>query len=240
MHDELASRLVPECMAPGPPDELELELLRLAAPQPGQLVLDLGCGQGNLSLELLGAGTEVIGVDISPGMVDVARRRAELYRPTERARFLVADAGNLPLADSSVDMVVGKWVLHHLDSATAVREIRRVLRPGGRGVFVENQGTNPLLHFAREHLVGRFWIPRLGSQDEHPLMDHDYELFRRECSQLEIIYPNFFFIRLFDRQIIRQRSRRISRVCHALDSFVYKRFPALRKYSFNVVVVLDP
>jgi ubiquinone/menaquinone biosynthesis C-methylase UbiE len=98
----------------------------------GEVVLDPGCGTGWQAggLRRAAAGVRVIGADLSAGML--GRARAAGAWP-----LLQADAGRLPLADRSVDLVVTRGVLHHLpDVSGALAEWRRVLRPAGAVVLV--------------------------------------------------------------------------------------------------------
>jgi ubiquinone/menaquinone biosynthesis C-methylase UbiE len=98
--------------------------------------LELGSGTGFFLLNLMQAGVASRGVvtDISPGMVEVALRNARGLGLDVEGR--VADAERIPYDDDSVDLVVGHAVLHHIpDVDQALREVLRVLRPGGRFVF---------------------------------------------------------------------------------------------------------
>jgi len=98
--------------------------------------LELGCGTGFFLLNLMQAGVVSQGhvTDISPGMVGAACRNAEALGLDVRGE--VADAESLPYPDGSFDLVVGHAVLHHVpDVELALREVLRVLRPGGRFVF---------------------------------------------------------------------------------------------------------
>lgn len=98
--------------------------------------LELGCGTGFFLLNLKQAGVLTDGcvTDLSPGMVEVAKRNAEHLGFSIEGR--VADAESLPYPDDSFDLVVGHAVLHHIpDVGLALREVLRVLRPGGRFVF---------------------------------------------------------------------------------------------------------
>ncbi len=94
----------------------------------GTTVLDAGCGAGGQAEWLLDQGAQVVGVDLSPAMVDEARRRC-----ADRGRFLVADlAEPLPLGPGSVDGITCSLALHYLrDWTVPLRSFARVLRPGG-------------------------------------------------------------------------------------------------------------
>jgi len=99
-------------------------------------VLELGCGTGFFLLNLKLAGVVEHGyvTDLSPGMVEVARRNASRLGFEVEGR--VADAERIPYDDGTFDLVVGHAVLHHIpDVEQALREVLRVLRPGGRFVF---------------------------------------------------------------------------------------------------------
>jgi SAM-dependent methyltransferase len=99
-------------------------------------VLELGCGTGFflLNLKLAGVIDEGHVTDLSPGMVEVARRNAANLGFDVEGR--VADAERIPYDDGTFDLVVGHAVLHHIpDVEQAFREVLRVLKPGGRFVF---------------------------------------------------------------------------------------------------------
>src|SRR5262245_51498759 len=94
-------------------------------------LLDVGCGDGELSLELAARVGRLIGIDADPEEVDRARAGAE-RSGAPNTMFEVGDVYQLPLPDGAVDVVFGHSVLESLDRPErAVAEIRRVLRPGG-------------------------------------------------------------------------------------------------------------
>lgn len=101
--------------------------------------LELGCGTGFFLLNLMQAGVAARGsmTDLSPGMVGTALRNARLLGLDDGAvDGRVADAERIPYDDDTFDLVVGHAVLHHIpDVELALREVLRVLRPGGRFVF---------------------------------------------------------------------------------------------------------
>jgi SAM-dependent methyltransferase len=102
--------------------------------EPGALVLDVGCGAGRFSIPLALAGYRVVGVDLAPEMIAQARELAREHGLTDEAvAFVVGDAEHLDAADASVDAILCRCVLDHVqDPGAALVEFWRVLRPGGR------------------------------------------------------------------------------------------------------------
>lgn len=99
--------------------------------QPGQTMLDVGCGPGNLTVDLARrvAPGQVVGVDASEAVIELARQE---NADEQHVRFEVADAYALPFEDDSFDVVHAHQVLQHLaDPVAALTEMRRVARPGG-------------------------------------------------------------------------------------------------------------
>ena len=105
--------------------------LEWLAPQAGERILDLGCGDGQLTERIAAAGAEVTGIDASPNMVAAARARGIDAKE--------GSAESLPFPDQSFDAVFSNAVLHWVRGQDAMMtEVRRVLRPGGR--FVAEMG----------------------------------------------------------------------------------------------------
>ena len=98
-------------------------------------VLEVGCGLGTDGAQFAKAGATYTGIDLTDAAVDLAKRRFELFDLP--GTFRVADAETLDFPDNSFDIVYSHGVLHHTpDTAAAVREIHRVLRPGGKAVVM--------------------------------------------------------------------------------------------------------
>ncbi len=101
----------------------------------GFSVLEIGCGLGTDGAQFAKAGARYTGVDLTEAAIDLAQRRFEISGLA--GTFQVADAENLGFADASFDRVYSHGVLHHTpDTARAISEIHRVLKPGGQATIM--------------------------------------------------------------------------------------------------------
>jgi demethylmenaquinone methyltransferase/2-methoxy-6-polyprenyl-1,4-benzoquinol methylase/phosphoethanolamine N-methyltransferase len=111
------------------------KLLELAAPAPGEEVLDVGCGTGTLAIaakQRVGAG-QVRGIDASMEMIQVAKEKAGKHGTDIDFQIALIEA--IPFPGASFDLVMSTLMIHHLPDSLqekGFREIRRVLKPGGR------------------------------------------------------------------------------------------------------------
>lgn len=110
------------------------KLVRLAELKPGERVLDVCCGTGDVAFALAQKGADVTGIDFSEPMLTVARKRLkERSRLAARLRFQHGDALHLPFADGTFAVVTISYGLRNLaDFEGGLRELLRVLQPGGR------------------------------------------------------------------------------------------------------------
>jgi len=107
---------------------------------PGRRVLELGCGTGVFLEQTARSGATIHGLDLSEELL--AKARARLAGQAN----VTLDQGNaeqMPYPDADFDAVYGSSVLHHLDLDASLREVRRVLKPGGCLVFAEPNALNP-------------------------------------------------------------------------------------------------
>jgi C_GCAxxG_C_C family probable redox protein len=146
-------------------DELRETALNAAGVEPGKVAADIGAGSGFISRGLAEKGVRVIAVDRSRAMLEQLRPAV----PTAEVR--VGEAEHLPLEDGEVDYVFANMFLHHVaDPAKALKEMTRILRPGGRLVLTDlDQHTHEFLRvehhdkwmgFDREQVAG--WMTAAG------------------------------------------------------------------------------
>jgi ubiquinone/menaquinone biosynthesis C-methylase UbiE len=146
---------------------------------PDRQLLEIGCGLGTDLFQFALGGARVTGLDLTPQSVALARKRF-----VDRAvpgRFLVGDAENLPFPDASFDVVYSFGVLHHTpDTPRSLREVARILRPGGEAVIMLYHSRSSHFYLGYPLTVvsrlrrGRGWIGReeyfrIYDGEENPL-----------------------------------------------------------------------
>jgi ubiquinone/menaquinone biosynthesis C-methylase UbiE len=160
LHSAVAYDLLVWLITRGREKALREEMLRLARLQPGESVLDVGCGTGSLAVAAkgkVGPAGAVYGVDASPEMIDSATKKAR--NVGVEVTFKNAFAQSLPFQDGTFDAVLSTVMLHHLPRPARKElalEIRRVLRPGGRLLLIDfgvadKRKKSLLDHFHRRH-----------------------------------------------------------------------------------------
>jgi SAM-dependent methyltransferase len=205
--------------------DLQARVIDLAAPAPGATVADVGCGNGAYLAELAGRGFagRVLGLDMSTGMLAAARDRSPGY-----AALLAADATALPLPDGAVDLTLAMHMLYHVpDPSQAVRELRRVTRPGGRVVIGLN-GTDHLREL--RELVGAVRGDGRWGRFERVTLDAG-EALARPCFSKVTRHDFVAELRLTDPEPIADYVRSMSGTHHSADperlvAGVVARFPA--------------
>jgi SAM-dependent methyltransferase len=107
--------------------------------KPGMTVLELGCGTGYFTRELARTGANVVAIDISPQLLEIAKANCS----APNIQYQIQNAYSLSYPDAMFDSVVGSSVLHHLEIQEALRNIYRVLKPAGTIYFTEPNMLNP-------------------------------------------------------------------------------------------------
>lgn len=141
----------------------------IAARASGSTILEYGCATGGHAIELAPTAHRVEGIDISDVAVEMAREHAASLGLTN-AFFSVGDAHATPYDDNTFDLVFGSGIIHHLDTERSLKEIHRILKPGGTAVFKEPLGSNIGIN------VYRALTPAARTEDEHPLLPRDKQI----------------------------------------------------------------
>lgn len=105
----------------------------------GKQILEAGCGTGIFTERLTKTGAEIRAVDISQDLLNLAKNKIT----AKNVFFILGDLENLEFAPNTFDAVVGVSILHHINLDTALKEIKRVLKNGGKIVFSEPNMLNP-------------------------------------------------------------------------------------------------
>ncbi|HAM36492.1 MAG TPA: hypothetical protein DEB40_14645 [Elusimicrobia bacterium] len=200
----------------------------------GKRILDCGCGYGAISCHLAKRGARVTAMDISAESVAIAREWFELNGVSQNVETHIGSVRRLPFADASFDFIVGSCILHHLDLEHAAPELRRVLKPGGRGVFVENNGASRALMFFRNKVLAPLNLRR-GSQDEAPLDTARLAVIRRSFPSLRRHFPEMVFFRLAASFFFNDFGP-LRRALEGLDALVVRVLPGARTSSYFSIV----
>lgn len=117
----------------------------------GPRILELGCGEGNLTLELASRGMDITAIDLSAERIERAREKAKRLNPTIQPNWLVADLNTFPLPRNGFDCVAAHDSLHHLLQLRYVcDEVAHALKPGGSFIVMDYVGMG----FFRKLLAG--------------------------------------------------------------------------------------
>jgi 2-polyprenyl-3-methyl-5-hydroxy-6-metoxy-1,4-benzoquinol methylase len=148
----------------------------------GLRILDVGCGDGENAITLAMLGASVVGIDVSPGAIDVCRRRAQANGVADRTEFICAPLEQAGLS-SDFDVLWGEAILHHVipELDSLLHRMRACLRPGGLFLFSEPVNLSPGLRKLR--MLVRF-VPTNATPDERPLE-------QLEIEQLRAVFPEF-------------------------------------------------
>ncbi|MBX3025576.1 class I SAM-dependent methyltransferase [bacterium] len=253
-HDEWARSIDPDSVVPSqnfaPETAIENRyILSQIGPLTDQRLLDIGCGSGEAAVYFAQQGARVTAMDLSGAFLQVAQRVALRH---EAPISLAVGAGeHLPFADDSFDVVYGHGVLHHLELLPAMREVSRILRPGGRAYFIEPLGYNPVID------VYRWMAGNMRTPSERPLRFTDIDalrpFFRRVAhrefwltTQLVFVWflvgmgvhparERYWKKVLYDVDRIRWLFRPLYRV----ERWTLRRFPWFGRYAWNSVICLE-
>jgi SAM-dependent methyltransferase len=206
-------------------DEYKLLLSQLCR---NKNVVEYGCGINSYAPCAIENGAlKVVGIDISSVAIDQAR----MMFPLPNLSFIEMNAENLEFEKNSIDVVFGTGILHHLDLNQSMQSIVHVLRPDGRAVFVEPLGHNLFINMFRAK------TPDIRSEDEHPLLIQDLDLFKSYFQTVNIKY--FYLTSLLNAFFVDTVLFRVfSSMFEGIDRLLF-RIPFLRKFAWQVLIDLS-
>jgi len=193
----------------------------------GKMVLDLGCGTGSNLVPLIKRGARTIGIDISPDLVRLARKR--LDEAQLQCDLQVGSAYDTGLPDASVDVVYCMSLIHHLEIARVRDEMRRVLVPGGKIILKEPIRFSPTYTRLRKLLPAKEEV----SDYEHPLTELELATM---AAPFQVEGKRFF--RLPIVPLVKMVLPSMNDSLWRTDYHLLKRYPALERYATEVVVRL--
>ncbi|WP_089155519.1 class I SAM-dependent methyltransferase [Micromonospora sp. NBS 11-29] len=155
-------------------------------PLAGRRILEVGAGGGSLAVWLAMQGAEVVGIDVSARILDVARERARVNHVAASTTFVHSpvetfDPAAAGLAHTTYDAIIGNNVVHHFDREAAMANLSRLLGPGAVAVFCEPVLFVPeWMRAARNSRpVTRWFPPHTHTPDERSLGREDFAIMRR-------------------------------------------------------------
>jgi len=204
-----------------------------------KVVLDFGCGEGHMTTEMALLGARVTGIDVSPDLIEMAQRRAELDEVEERVRFAVQDVLVTAPGIEAFDFVVCTDVLHHTDVEAVIPILHRCLKPGGKLIAREPVSLSKHFQKVRDCLP----IDKEASPGDRQLNTKDLEEICRLFSDSEITYFNLWgrFSRFLGNANRIDRGHALTKAAMltllGTDWLVASALPYFRRFYGEVVIV---
>lgn len=207
-------------------------------PLEGRRILEVGAGGGSLAVWLALQGAEVVGIDVSAGILDVARKRAFVSGVAEQTTFVHAPIETFRPDDGErFDAIIGNNVVHHFDLPRAMANLARLLDPDGRAVFCEPVLFLPEVFRTVRNSgpVARVFPLHTHTPDERSLNHSDLEVMRVSFDHVDwqpfqLLCRLQNFVELSD-----PAWNRLERI----DRRLLARVPASRRLCRMVVLTLD-
>ena len=211
-------------------------LLDLVGNVNGKNVLDIGCGNGLLSVYLAKIGGKVTAIDNSQVAVKNTIDLMKINQVDSLLEVYKLNAMELNDLNKSFDLVVGRFILHHIEPFDTFSEIlNNVMTSGGRGIFLENNSRNPILMFFRTFVIGRFGIPKYGDNQEYPFEPREIEIIKQRFNSIFLHYPEFTFFSLMGTYLCRN-NRKLGNIFKKMDKCIFNYLPVFHKYTYHQII----
>lgn len=218
-------------------EDFYLPIFEYILPKMGQLegkkVLELGAGTGGTATLLARRGAAVVGIDLLPFRLTEAKARAVEYNVAESISFALMDAMHLAFPDNTFDFILSKSVLVFTAHTQTAKECYRVLKPGGKAIFIENMRHHPAVWFYRKaflkyssklHYFSLRDVKTVGAEFER-LEHREFHLsavsalFWQKCLSIPLFYQWTF------------------RILNAIDTSLLKCLPFLKRFCWITAIV---
>jgi len=189
-------------------------------------VLDYGCGQGEEATYLAKMGAQVTAIDISPVGIELTKERAKLSGVGDRVNAVLMRCDPTEFPSESFDVIHGFGILHHIGLQIGMMEVKRLLKPGGRGLFFEHMGNSKTIERFRPK-------EKDYTKGERPVTWKEVQQLRPEFSRL-VARPFHIASRL------RRRAQVLNRpAVKRLDHAVLSALPFMRHFASGLVIYLE-
>ena len=191
-------------------------------------VLDFGCGIGSSLEKVIKFNPKKItGIDISE--VSIRKAKNKVKETESEIELLVDNCEQTKFNSNNFDIVYGTGILHHLNMSMCLDEIKRVLKPGGKLIFIEPLGTNPLINLYRK------LTPKSRSKDEHPLVKLDFDLIEKKFINTKLKYYGFLTLIFFPFYKSPKNSI-IFKFLKIIDQFLFK-LNIFKRFAWSVLII---
>ncbi len=210
---------------------VNLKFIKMLGNVKSKVILDVGCGRGNLSFYLAQKGAHVIGIDLSKNFINYCKNQMKILNL--KIDFRIMNAQIPDFEDNSFDLIVGSRIVHHLpDTELFFHECERLLKKKGFITFIEPLKKNPIVNMNRKYLK-----PKERTFYEHPLFLSEVMNAKKVFGNIQ--HAEYFFISpsamLFNRLF---KKPRIFKIIYKFLQFIeiplYK-IEFLRHYCWQVI-----